>query len=207
MRGGQIRGAMARGVAGLLGGLLAWSLGAQPTLAWQGKLIGGPGYTAWRSSVAGQAGRRSGWGRGISGMGAYQFGEHLRLTSGLLQGELELEDHTVVSRTLIFGGVRGVLPLLTDLYLCAGVEAGASRLKVAEALNVDAQGRTHMVFSESWTLAVQPVAAVGFRPRPKYHLELMVASPVDRHGQGWQGSWLVMLGIFFWMGAGTPPPG
>ncbi len=170
-----------------------------------GKLIGGPGYTFWRSSIAGQAGRREGIGRGIGGMGAYEIGDHVRITSGILHAEAELDDHTVIARHLFFAGLRGALPLSARWYASAGAEVGASRLKLAEALGKTADGAVKMGFSQRWGMAVAPVVSVGFRPRPKYHLELNVSAPMDRVDGGWEGSFAVTMGLYFWMGAAELP--
>lgn len=190
---------------------LAWSLVccclvvSSPAAALKGKLIGGPGYALWHATVDGQTRPRSGVGRGISGMGAYEIGAHLRITSGLLQAELTLDDNTQLSRQLFFVGLRGAMPLSHRWYASAGAEVGASRLKLSEAVAVSSDGYVKMAFSERWTVAVQPVASIGFRPRPKYHLEVMFCAPTERHGGAWRTSFAVMFGLFFWMGAGAQP--
>jgi len=163
------------------------------------KVMGGPGYLAWHSIGQGRTQRLSGWGTGISGWGALQIGEHLRLMSGMYHGELRLDDHSVVDRHLIFGGVRGVLPIYSGLYLTGGLEVGGSHLEIAESLGSD-HDTVRMAFSDNWRLMLHPLATLGFRLSPKYRFELMMGMPFEHRDDGWDRSLTVMLGIFFWMG-------
>lgn len=126
-------------------------------------------------------------------MGAYEIGTHLRITSGLLKVEITLDDNSQLSRQLFFVGLRGAMPLSHRWYASAGAEVGAGRQKLSE------------VVGERWTGAFQPVTSLGFRPRPKYHLEAMFCAPTERHGGAWRTSFAVMFGLFFWMGAGAQP--
>ncbi len=88
------------------------------------KLIGGPGYLFWHSSVEGQASRFTGYAHGISGVGFFQFGDHLRISSGMLHGTKTFDDHSVIDRHFFFAGLRGVLPLYSKIYLTGGVDVG-----------------------------------------------------------------------------------
>ena len=71
---------------------------------------------------------------------------------------------------------------------------------MAEALGQNSKGNTMMAFSKSWHAALHPVASVGYRPSPKYHLEMIVGLPHEYRDEGWDRSLTVMLGLFFWMG-------
>ncbi len=178
---------------------LALSL-APPAHAIEAKIIGGPGYLLWHSEIQGEGDTLAGWGGGISGLGFLQLGEHFRCSVGMYHGSLERADHGRTDRHLFSGGARGVLPLIPELYLSGGLEVGASHLEVAETLGYDAQGRSLVRYTDTWHFMLHPVATVGYRPTPTYHLELLAGLPLERHREGWHRSFTLMVGLFFWMG-------
>jgi len=180
--------------------LLCGLLLPSPGRALDFKLIGGPGYVFWHSSVDGQVAHLNGYAHGISGVGFFQFGDHLRFSSGMLHGIQTFSDHSVIDRHFFFAGLRGVLPLYSKIYLTGGLDAGVSHFELAEALGKDSQGATRMSFSDSWQPALHPIVSVGYNPAPKYRFEMMVGMPLEFRDERLHSSLTAMLGLLFWMG-------
>jgi hypothetical protein len=161
------------------------------------RVTGGMGPTVWPMEL--QLGDRShdGVGLGISGRLMLRLWDHLRLQTGLVQGEFEEADLSKVKRSLIFGAVEAQLPLFLDAYALVGARAGGVHLVLEQTLERSGDDQRRVRDLDRWTPLVEPTLALGYLLADKFHLELEGGVALDYADGALHTSYTIVLGIYF----------
>jgi len=181
--------------------LLAALSAAPAARALDFRAMGGMGLTIWPMELRLSERAHPGVGLGISGRVMAQLG-FVRLQAGLLQGEFEEDDRSILKRSYIFGGIEGVAPLPADLYLTLGARLGGSHLVLAETLDSGEDNTRRVRDFDIWSPLAQPIAALGWLLLDKFHIELELGLPLDYLNGGMHVSYTVLIGVYFKMGGG-----
>ena len=163
------------------------------------RVIGGMGLTTWPMELRLGERSHSGVGLGISGRLMLRLFDHLRLQTGIVQGEFGEDDLSQVKRSLIFGGIEAQLPLFWDAYATVGARAGGAHLVLQQTDARLGDDQRQVRDLDRWTPLVEPTVALGYLLADKFHFELEGGLALDYADGALHTSFTVVLAVYFRM--------
>lgn len=163
------------------------------------RLAGGMGLTVWPMSLDRATRTHSGVGLGITGRVMVRLFEHLRLQTGLLQGQFGEEDGSETWRSYVFFGAEAELPLFLDAYTAVGARVGGAHLTMIETISSQGDDTRLVRDVNRWTLLVEPMVSLGYLIADRFHVELEGGAALDVADEGVDVSFVMLVGVYFKM--------